>query len=147
MTREETGTMTAEASRTGSPLSDLVRDRKDELGLTLRQLEERCMDPDPDVHDGQEVGPLWGRSTLSLLINGGRIKPPSPARIRALAAGLELPVDDVREAAGKQFFGVDTLRTGDRKVRAFVRDFEGLSPEDQAKVWRLLEAHRPVRDE
>ncbi|MFE3853463.1 helix-turn-helix domain-containing protein [Streptomyces griseorubiginosus] len=147
MTREETGTMTAEASQTGGPLSDLVRERKDELGLTLRQLEERCVDPSPEPGDHQEAGPLWGRSTLSLLINGGRIKPPSPPRVRALAAGLQLPVDDVREAAGRQFFGVDTLRTGDRKVRAFVRDFEGLSPEDQRKVWELLEAHRPVRDE
>ncbi|MEU1478863.1 hypothetical protein [Streptomyces sp. NPDC005760] len=147
MTREETGTMMAEASQTGGPLSDLVRERKDELGLTLRLLEERCVDPDPDPHSTPEAGPLWGRSTLSLLVNGERIKPPSPAKIRALAAGLELPVDDVREAAGKQFFGVDTLRTGDRRVRAFVRDFEELSPEDQQKVWDLLEAHRPVRDE
>jgi transcriptional regulator with XRE-family HTH domain len=147
MTREETGIMTEATQTGGGPLSDLVRKRKDELGLTLRLLEERCVDPHPDPNSGQEAGPLWGRSTLSLLINGERIKPPSPAKIRALAAGLDLSVDDVREAAGKQFFGVDTLRTGDRKVRAFVRDFEGLSPEDQRKVWDLLEAHRPVRDE
>lgn len=139
--------MTAEASQAGGPLSDLVRERKEELGLTYRALEERCVDPAPDPSEKRETGPLWGRSTLSLLANGERIKPPGPAKIRALAAGLELPVDDVREAAGKQFFGVDTLRTGDRKVRAFVRDFEGLSEEDQRRVWELLEAHRPVRDE
>lgn len=139
--------MTAEASQAGGPLSDLVRERKEELGLTLRELEQRCVDPAPEPDADPEAGPLWGRSTLNLLINGERIKPPSAAKIRALAEGFDLPLDAVREAAGKQFFGIDTLWTGDRKVRAFVRDYEGLSAEDQDKVWALLEAHRRVRDE
>lgn len=123
-------------------LSDLVRQRKEDLGLSFRTLADACVDPEQP-----EKGSLWGRSTLDLLTKDGQIKPPTAQKIRALAAGLRLPVDDVREAAGRQFYDVDTLRTGDRKVRAFVRDFEGLSSEDQAKVWRLLEAHRPVRDE
>lgn len=124
--------MAAKAPQGGGPLSALVRQRKDELGLTLRTMAERCG---------------WTRTTLATLINGGHIKPPNPVQLEGLASGLDLPLDRVREAAGKQFFGVDTLWTGDRTARAFVRNFEGLSPEDQDKVWELLEAHRRVGDE
>jgi hypothetical protein len=119
-----------------------VRQRKEELGLSFRALAEACVDP-----ARPESGPVWGRTTLDTLSKGGQVKAPGLHELRALAAGLELSLDDVREAAGRQFLGVDTLWTGDRKVRAFVRGFEELSPEDQAKVWALLEAHRPVRDD
>jgi hypothetical protein len=105
------------------------------------------VDPDPDVPDGQEAGPLWGRSTLSLLINGERIKPPSPAgSAPSPPAWNSLSTTCVRLPVSSSS-GSTPSGPGDRKVRAFVRDFEELSPEDQQKVWDLLEAHRPVRDE
>lgn len=138
--------MTAEAEQAGGPLSDLLRARMEELGLTFRALAERCVDPEPEG-EGERGRPLWSRSTLALLAQGKPIKVPTFTKIRALAAGLELDSDVVREAAGKQFLQVDTLWTGDRTARAFVRNFEGLSHEDQDKVWALIEEHRRVRDE
>jgi len=72
--------------------------------------------------------------------------PPNPARLRALAVALQLPENEVKIAASQQFFGIDTLHTDDGQVRAFIRGWEELSPEDQAKVWAHMEANRPVRD-
>ncbi|MFC8365573.1 hypothetical protein ACFUIY_37595 [Streptomyces griseorubiginosus] len=132
----------AQADGERTDLSDLVRQRKEELGLSFRALADACVDP-----ERPEKGALWGRSTLDTLTKGGQIKPPTAEKLRALAAGLRLPLSEVREAAGGQYWGVDTLRTEDRKVRAFIRNFEELSPADQEKVWALMEAHRPVRDQ
>ncbi|MHB9861954.1 hypothetical protein [Streptomyces sp. YIM S03343] len=136
--------MTADQERERTQFADLVSARMRELGLSLRRLEQLAIDPKSDP--GEPAEPLWKRGTLDNLIKGRRIKPPTPAMIRALAVGLEVSEDALKVAIGKQFYDVDTLRTGDGQVRAFIRGFDELSPEDQAKVRAHMDAHRPVRD-
>ncbi|HZF92099.1 XRE family transcriptional regulator [Streptomyces sp.] len=133
--------MTAEAA--GAPrtdLSDLVRQRMQELGLSFRTLADACIDP-----ENPEDGPLWRRSTIDALSKGQRIKAPDFPQLRALAAGLRVPIWQVQEAAGSQFLHIDTVWSADGRVRALVEGFREMSREDQDKVMALMESRRQVR--
>ncbi|MEU5302245.1 helix-turn-helix domain-containing protein [Streptomyces noursei] len=121
----------AEASRTD--LSDLMRKRRAQLGLTLRELASRCVDPqDPDA------GSKWTHATLANL-ESKTIKAPDVSKLRALAKGLDLPLRLVQEAAGVQYFGIDTAWSDDGETRTLVHHYWELSPEDRAKVQAMIE--------
>lgn len=140
-TREGTRVMTERAyERTN--LSDLIRDRRDLLGVTYEELAAQCIDNEAT---GPDAEPLWSRSTLHALAQGKWVKPPTFAMLRALAVGLQVPLRAVQEAAGAQFFGIDTVWSADGKVRALVRDFDELDDEDQAKILALMESRRRVK--
>ena len=124
-------------------LSDLIQDRRDLLGLTYEDLAAACVDP--EAAGAPDVEPLWRRSNLHNLAQGKWVKPPSFAMLRALAVGLQVPLRAVQEAAGSQFFGIDTVWSADGKVRALVRDFDELDDEDQAKILALMESRRRIK--
>jgi hypothetical protein len=124
----------------GDDLSVLVRQRMDELGRSFRTLADACIDP-----EDPEAGPLWKRTTLDALSKGQRIKAPDFPQLRALAAGLEVPLSRVQEAAGAQFLGIDTVWSADGKVRALVEGFREMSPEDQEKVLKLMASRRRIQ--
>ena len=130
----------AEAGAQRTDLSDLVRQRMEELGHSYRTLADACVDP-----EDPEAGPLWKRSTLDSLSKGQRVKAPDFPQLRALAAGLQLPLGDIQGAAGSQFLGIDTVWSADGKVRALVEGFRDMDPEDQDKVLALMESRRRVR--
>lgn len=137
--------MTVEPAYEHTDLSDLVRPRMDELGLSYRTLAEQC-----DAYCQQsEVTPApgqrWTRGTLENLAKGRRIIPPDTLKLQALAAALQLPLRTLQEAAGRQFFGVDTKWSADGKVRALIADFDELDEEDQARVLALIESRRRVK--
>jgi transcriptional regulator with XRE-family HTH domain len=137
--------MAAEHAQERYDLSDLVRDRMDELGLSYRRLEELCRDPEATPRGASEPEPLWKRGTLENLAKRRRVQIPDFERLRALAAGLQVPLGRVQEAAGRQFFGVDTVWSADRRVRALVEGFDGLDAEDQARVLALMESRRRLQ--
>lgn len=122
-------------------LSDLVRARMDELGLSYRRLEELCRDPEASP-DTPAAEPLWARGTLENLAKRRRVRVPDFPRIRALAAGLQLPLGDIQAAVGSQFLGIDTVWSADGQVRAMVPGYATMGPEDQAKVHALMEEYR-----
>lgn len=145
-------TMVDSQSRTD--LADLVRTRRGELKLSLRALADLCVDPaDPGE-------PLWKFGVLHRLEKGLPILRPGGPELRALAAGLRLPADDVKTAADSQFHdipndataprpsSIDTVWSEDRKTRAMVRDYESMTPEDQERVRQLMRAwsKRPASD-
>jgi hypothetical protein len=121
-------------------LSDLVRARMEELEYGARTLAAACIDP-----EGPAQGPLWSRGTLDNLRQGRRIKAPEFPQLRALAAGLQLPLGMVQEAAGSQFLGIDTVWTADGKMRALVIGFSEMDADDQEKVLRLMESRRKAQ--
>jgi hypothetical protein len=134
--------MTADRETTRTDLTDLVRARMKELGYGSRTLAAACIDPeDPDA------GPLWSRSTLDNLLHGRRIKPPEFPQLRALAAGLQVHLSLVQEAAGSQFFGIDTVWSQDKQARTFLRGFQEMDPKDQALVLAFIEEKAPLRSE
>ncbi|NUP19896.1 MAG: XRE family transcriptional regulator [Streptomyces sp.] len=140
----ETRAMTADGTRERTDLSDLAADRMEELGLSLRRLEALCIDPEAEGGtSGAE--PLWKRGTLENLVKRRPIKAPDIAQLRALAAGLDVHISVVQEAAGAQFLGIDTVWSQDKHARAFVRGFREMSPEDQALVLAFIEEKAPAK--
>ncbi|MGW8374292.1 helix-turn-helix transcriptional regulator [Streptomyces sp. ODS28] len=114
-------------------LSDLLRERRAELGLSLRELADRCLDP-----DNPDEGSLWKRSTLANLEKGD-IKPPKLAELRALAAGLDCPLGRLQDAAGSQFFGLASVWGEEDDVRVLVRRYRQMSPEDQRRLQGIVD--------
>ncbi|MFI5755657.1 XRE family transcriptional regulator [Streptomyces sp. NPDC051569] len=123
--------------KTRTDLSDLVRQRREELGLSLRKLADRCIDP-----EDAQGGPLWKYGVIDRLEKVLPVIPPLLPELRALAAGLQLPLELVKEAAGAQFFGIDTVWSDDHRVRSLVHDFQSMSPDDQDRVQALMKAWR-----
>jgi transcriptional regulator with XRE-family HTH domain len=112
--------------------SDLVRSRRAELGITLRELEARSIDPET----GEQAKFGW----LSKVENGGSVKAPSPAILRALAAGLKMPVRVVQEAAAAQFLDyTDFVWSDDRTTRVLVARIEEMSDEDRQRLADIAE--------
>ncbi|WP_328439399.1 XRE family transcriptional regulator [Streptomyces sp. NBC_00444] len=136
--------MAADITRERTDLSDLVAARMEELELSYRRLEELCVDPEADTQ-ASEAESLWKRGTLENLAKQRRIKPPDFPMLRALAAGLDLPIGRVQEAAGAQFFGIDTVWSADGQARALVEGFREMDPEDQERVLALMHSRRRVR--
>lgn len=138
--------MTADDAYERTDLSDLIRNRRDYLSLTYEDLAALCVDP--EAADGNpDAEPLWSRSTLHTLAQGRRVKAPNFAMVRALAAGLQVPLRHVQEAAGAQFLGIDTVWSPDGETRALVEGFREMDAGDQAKVLALMEAWRTLKRE
>jgi transcriptional regulator with XRE-family HTH domain len=117
-------------------LSELVRNRRTELRLTVRELADRSYDEDTDT----QVRPSW----LNKVERGAEdLGAPKEGQLRALAAGLALPLRLLQDAAAAQFFGVETVRDEDTEARAMLLQIEGMTPEDRAKVRALLDAWGP----
>ncbi|MGW6910225.1 XRE family transcriptional regulator [Streptomyces sp. NPDC054940] len=136
--------MTEQPAYERTDLSDLVRDRKNHLGLSYHSLAALCIDPEAKDEDS---APLWTSSTLENLVKQRKIKAPDFPMVRALAAALEVPLRDVQEAAGAQFLGIDTVWSPDGKVRALVDGFREMDEDDKAKVLALMEAWRTLKRE
>lgn len=126
-----------DSSEERTDLADLVRARMAELGIGLRPLAAASIDP-----EAPGAGPLWTRGTLSNLLAGERVKAPRLPELRALAAGLTLPLRALQDAAGAQFLGIETVYAEDRQARALLRHFDQLSEADRAKVIAMVEAYR-----
>ena len=132
--------MTGDGKTGRTDLSDLLLRRKEELDESYRELELACVDPeDPGS------GSLWKRGTLQNLLTGLEVKPPTLPKLRALSAGFRLPFGQVQEAAGAQFFGIDSVWSDDEQVRALVHDFRGMSAEDQEWVRAIVQSRRGLK--
>ncbi len=125
-------------------LEDLVRARIAELGISIRELATRTADPNPELQSEEErkEGPMWNRGTLQNLLAGAKAKAPTPAEIRGLAAGLELPTRRVSDAAIGQYFERDVFYAADETVRAIVSHAEEMTEEDRRKVLVIIEQFR-----
>lgn len=135
--------MTSEGMTGRTDLSDLLRSRKEELGISYRDLEDACVDPKEP-----ERGSLWKRGTLQNLMNDvPGVKAPTLPQLRALAAGFRLSLGRIQEAAGGQFFGIDTVWSEDDEVRALVHDFREMSPDDKAWVRAIVQSRRGLAND
>jgi hypothetical protein len=118
---------------TRTRLSDLVVDRRARLKISLMTLAERCVDPETGE---QEVKTGW----LHRLEHRQSVTPPTAGQLAALAIGLELPLREVQDAAGEQFFGiVTTALETDSRIRALVSRAGGMSAEDLERLLAIAE--------
>ncbi len=112
--------------------SDLVRERRAELGISLRELEARSVDPEA----GERAKFGW----ISKVEKGSSVDTPSPSLLRALAAGLQLPLRILQEAAAAQFLEMDSsLWSDDRTTRVLVARAEELTEEDRRQLLDIAE--------
>jgi hypothetical protein len=119
-------------------LSDLVRERRAEQRLCLRGLEARTVDP----ATGE---PLCKYSWINKLEKLLTVDTPSFPQLKALASGLELPLGRLQDAAGAQFFGIDTVWSASGEARALVSRADRLTPEQREQLIRLIETFTPSK--
>ncbi|WP_031514761.1 hypothetical protein [Streptomyces sp. NRRL F-5123] len=127
-------TMAAQGASTR--LSDLVADRRAELRLSLVKLAERCIDPETGVQE-------WKVGRLHRLERREAMEAITVEQIRALAAGLQCAVREVQDAAGEQFFGVETVEVEDphaERVRILARRASDLSSEDLERLITIAQS-------
>lgn len=117
-------------------LAALIRDRRRELGISLVTFQERAVDPET----GMQVKYGW----VHRLETGEAVIPPRLPQLRALARAAEVPLGVVQDAAGAQFFGIDTVWAESGEARAFIQSAERLTPEQRAQIVRLIESFLPA---
>ena len=118
-----------------NPLQRLIRQRLAERGWSYGEVARRGGLPRSTVY------------TLATTRNLGR--PPRPATIDALAAGLDVPVSTVRAAAaestGLHYYGEPPARgrdPDDRERELLIASIGELTPEDRRHVAALVESLR-----
>jgi transcriptional regulator with XRE-family HTH domain len=118
---------------TSYALSDLVKRRRAELGYSLRTLADRCVDP---VTGEQR----YSRGTIDNLEKRAPVTPPQLPDLRALEAGLRLPLSQIQDAAGEQFLGIRTTSVdADGRVRLLAHRASSMSPEDLGRLLAIAE--------
>lgn len=120
-------------------LSRLVKDRREELGMSMSQLVTACEDAD--------LNSSW----ISRLENGQLKEVPRRPRLESLARGLRLPFQIVARAAAAQFMGVESEEpewSSDGSVQAVVARMGELDEQGRRDLAELAElfARRYVRD-
>lgn len=129
--------MAAEDRATGSlpgrtQLRDLVRERKEQLGLSYAKLAARCIDPE---NGKQSVKDSW----LHRLATDQPVEPPKLPALRGLAAGLGVSLGRVQDAAASEFFGIDTVWSRSGEARALVERADRMTPAQREQLLRLLD--------
>ncbi|MFI9235831.1 XRE family transcriptional regulator [Streptomyces sp. NPDC053079] len=122
-----------DTTRARTDLSDLVRERRSELRLSLRNIEEH---PGNRDNDGK---PIVKRGWLERFEKGEAASAPPVSTLKALATALDLPLGRVKDAAGAQFLDLDTVWSESGEARAIVERLERYTPEQREQLFRLLE--------
>lgn len=110
---------------------DLVRERRAELGISLRELEARAIDPE----SGEQAKRAWVSK-----VEKGTAEAPSEPMVKALAIGLNLPVRVVAEAASIQFFGMGSfVWSEDRTTRVLAARIEEMTADERRQLAEIAE--------
>lgn len=131
MTRQDDVTTYA-----STDFSDLVKARRAELRLSLREVEERTKGP-----DGGEA--VVKRGWLDNLEKGKRVIAPQVPQLEALSVALQLTLGRLQDAAGRQFFGIETVWSESGEARALLARTERMSPEQRDQLMRFLDTIAP----
>lgn len=118
---------------TSYALSDLVKGRRAELGYSLRKLAENCIDP----QTGEQ---RYSRGAIDNLEKREPVIAPQTPDLRALAAGLQLPLRSIQDAAGEQFLGITTTELDSSgRVRLLANRASSMSAEDLERLLAIAE--------
>lgn len=113
-------------------LASLVRARRGQLNLSLAGLSAAAVDP----QGGTSVSHGW----VHRLERGQPVIPPQLPQLRALAAGLQLPLLRVQEAAAAQFLGMQADDSISTEALALARRMQELSPDRRDALLGFLDA-------
>ncbi|MFG3170635.1 XRE family transcriptional regulator [Streptomyces sp. NPDC048200] len=121
--------------------TDLVRARRAELGISLRELEARSIYEEDGVSTQAKFG--W----LSKIENRKPIDTPRKELVLALAAGLSLPENIVKAAVAAQFLDYDPAEDStvtwsrDLTTRIIVARADEMSEEDRRELADIAEIY------
>ncbi|MFI1702020.1 XRE family transcriptional regulator [Streptomyces bobili] len=116
---------------------DLLRRRRAELGLSLRDMEARCIDP----ASGEQARFAW----LGKVEAGKPVDIPKEERLIAVSIGYDLPEKIVKAAAAKQFLGYDPVAdpsvvwSGDLTTRIIVAHAEDMDEDARQQLAEIAE--------
>jgi hypothetical protein len=111
---------------------NLVAQRKEELGLGYEKLAARCIDPESGE---QTVKSSW----LHRLATGKPVEAPDYELLRGLAAGLDVSVAALQDAASAEFFGAERVAFADSaEGQAFLQDADRLTSAQREAVRALI---------
>ncbi|MEV5368944.1 MULTISPECIES: hypothetical protein [Streptomyces] len=130
--------MTADKATEGTDrtdLSDLLRDRMAELGLSIRTAADATIDP-----RAPEAGPLYKRGTLENLLKNAVSRAPSEQQCRALASAFRLPLTAVQRAVAAQYQGYIAERWNrSERARILVARIDEMDDEELARLEKLAD--------
>lgn len=131
---------TAEGASPIDALSQLIQEALDG-GESYQRLADRAVDP--------ETGETVSKPYLQQIVKTPPANPPTPARMRAIAAALGKPYRRIQEATAKQWLQYEATELAgyDAEVRIIVGHLAGKSKADLL-AWRMMiEAHERARRE
>lgn len=112
--------------------ADLVRQRRAELGISVRKLAEQSVDPDT----GTQAKFGW----ISKVERGESTDAPSAAILRALSAGLATPLRVLQEAAAAQYLDMESfIWSQDRTTRVLAAHIEEMTDEERQQLADIAE--------
>lgn len=129
--------MTERSQRTD--FTDLLKSRRAELGHSLRDMEDRCI----DTESGEQAKFGW----LSKVERGEPVDPPKDVRLKAISVGYELPMKVLQLAVFRQFYGYDpasdpnAVWSADLTTRIIVARADEMSPEDRRDLADIAEIY------
>ncbi|WP_229900406.1 helix-turn-helix domain-containing protein [Streptomyces capoamus] len=113
--------------------ADLVRQRRAELGLSVRRLADQSLDP--------ETGTQARFGWISKVERGESTDAPPAAVLRALAAGLSLPLRVLQEAAAAQYLDLESfVWSQDRTTRVLAAHIEEMTEEERRQLADIAES-------
>ncbi|MFJ5090020.1 hypothetical protein [Streptomyces sp. NPDC088674] len=121
-------------------LSRLIQEALDK-GDSYQRISDRAVDP--------ETGTQVVKQYLQKIVRNPPANPPSPANLRAIAAGLEVSDRRVKEAAAQQWLEYEATELAgyDEEVRIIVAHLAG-KPRVELRRWRaMIEADERARRE
>ncbi|MEV5957232.1 XRE family transcriptional regulator [Streptomyces sp. NPDC051987] len=120
--------------------ADLVRQRRADLKISVRKLEELSVDP--------ETGAQAKYGWISKVERGESTDAPAPALLRALAAGLSLPLRTLQEAAAAQYLDMQSfLWSEDHTTRVLAARIEEMTDEERQQLAAIAETFARRRTE
>lgn len=126
-------------TETRTDFSRLLRDRRAELGISLRAL----ADTDDPEHLGSR--PLTHQRIDRLEKNPPKITPPSPAELRTLAAGLRISLHALQSAAAAQYFGLESAYSADHAALALIPGWDEMTEAERAQLRAIIDAFAAAR--
>lgn len=117
-------------------LADLVRARREQLHLSFAALGMVSLDPESEA--------IVTASWLHRLESAKPVVPPQLAQLRAMAAGLQLPLAQIQEAAAEQFFGLEPGAITSAEILALAARLQQLSPKQREALNGFLDAFSPL---
>ncbi|MFD4259989.1 helix-turn-helix domain-containing protein [Streptomyces sp. NPDC058534] len=118
--------------------ADLIRRRRSELNESLDTFAKKAIDP----VSGVRVTRGW----IYRLETGEPVTPPVYEELCALAQACDLPVEQLQDAAGQQFHGVDPLKSGSTEATAYVRKLDRVPADQRERLLRLIDTLVPPEE-